>query len=100
MVQTQTQTQYYGKRETMEQRVSGLEDKNIVAEQKAEEGRTITVKEVFERVVALEARLDALRNENKEIANRFTVITYIILALLLTNLVISILIYFKLQGVA
>ena len=52
----------------MDKRLTDLENKNYVAEQRAEEGRTITVKEVFERVVALEARLDALRNENKEVS--------------------------------
>lgn len=84
---------------TIKDRVTDLEDRNTATDQVVEEGRTITVKEVFERVVALETRLDLLREESKEIAGRFAVISFSIVVLSLANIGVSLLIYTSLRGI-
>lgn len=74
---------------TVKERVEELENKNVVSEEKALSERTITVKEIYERLILLEGKLEAGRQEDKVIATRFTQYIAVIFFLILLDVVLS-----------
>lgn len=86
------------KESKLEKRVADLEGVNDIADEKAHDDRTITLKEVYERVISLETRLDIMYKENKETTARFRGITYIILILLTVTTLLSFLTYQLIRG--
>ena len=55
----------------------------------------ITLKEVFERVVALETKLDMKSQNDIVVARRFKGFTYIIIGIQVVNLIINYLLYLE-----
>lgn len=88
-----TQPNLTVKKESVEARVVSLEEHNAVAEQKAADDRTISLKEIYERVIALETRLDMIMADNKSINMKFTNLTYVMLVMLTVNGILSLLNY-------
>lgn len=86
------------KKNKIETRVGKLEARNKAADVKSIDDKTISIKEVYERIVALETRFDILMDDNRSTSSRFLKYVYSLLFLSITNLVISILIYLLIRG--
>lgn len=72
----------------LEKRVAKLEKVNVVAEDKALDDRTITLKEVYERIIALETRFDITMENDQKTKNTFTKWVVMIVVLEIINLIL------------
>lgn len=91
-------TQTTKKDSKMEERIVNLEDRNAAQDIKEKDDRTITLKELYERIIVLETRLESIYLESKNSTGKFVLFTYAILGLLIINVIMSFLIYLSSQG--
>lgn len=76
-------------------RVGEIEQRNEEKDQQALDDRTITVKEVYERVIQVETKLDMNLRDNRLSAHRFTWYVLLLIFLLAINITLS---YLGLRG--
>jgi len=70
----------------IEKRVTSLEEVNTAADEKALDDKTISLKEVYERVIALETKMDIMYDNNKETEKKFVNYVLLIIVLEIVNI--------------
>lgn len=73
-----------------EERLTNLETVNEVAEKKALDDRTISTKEIYERLIILETKFDSMDKDNKRVENKFTFAVIIVAILEIANLLVHV----------
>lgn len=86
-------------KQTTNTRLNQLEDRNTAADEQAHDEQTITIKEVYERVVALEVKYDGDTvysygymkiAENRKTTKQFLGYVYFLAAIAVTDILFSI----------
>lgn len=76
-------------KKTTEIRLNRLEERNLVADKQAKDDRVITIKEVYERVVALEVKYDMKIAENRKNTRMFVKYVYLLSFLTIVDITLS-----------
>lgn len=76
---------------TTNTRLDQLEDRNTATDLQAKDDRVITLKEVFERVIALEVKYDLKIKEDRINTKRFTWFVYMLALFSIVDIAFSLL---------
>ena len=76
---------------TTNTRLEQLEDRNTAADLQAQDDRVITLKEVYQRVIALEVKYDFKIKEDRNNTRRFVRFVYILILFSTVDILFSLL---------
>lgn len=76
-------------KKTTDIRLNKLEERNVVADKQAKDDRVITIKEVFERVIALEVKYDMKIVDDRKNTKKFEKYVYFLSFLTILDIALT-----------
>lgn len=84
-------------KKTTEIRLNKLEERNVVADKQAKDDRVITIKEVFERVIALEVKYDMKIVDDRKNTKKFEKYVYFLSFLTILDIALTLVAIYSLS---